>query len=344
MSSWTLGELAEALPARLEGDPHWPVQALSAPEQASSADLVVLLEPRWRARVAASQAGALLLPEGIEAEGLPLQRLWSVQPRQAFARLLELFYPEPPVQHQIHPSASIDPRAALQAPVEIGAGCVIGPDVQIGAGSRLGPHCVIEAGAQLGQQVQLQARVVIGARCLLGDRVRIQSGSVIGSDGYGYFLHDGAQRRIPQVGRVCIGDDVEIGANVTVDRGTLGDTVIGRGSKIDNLVQIGHNVRIGQHCLLVAQVGIAGSSEVGDYVTLAGQTGVAGHLVIGDHVTAAGKSGITRDIPSGQMISGFPAQPHRDELRLQAALRRVPELLRRKVNSNEDLPPLSPSP
>lgn len=332
--SYRLADLAVRLDAEYRGAADVCVTGLQAPENAGEADLVVLLEASWLPAVLASPARAVLMAKGpLPAEIADRHVLQVAQPRAAFAELLRLFYPEPELRQAISPQAALAPDVLLEAPVEIAAFAVLETGVSLGGGSRIGAHAVIGAGCRIGRDCRIGPQVVLAPGTELGDRVVIHAGTIIGADGYGFYQQQGRHHKIPQVGRVRIEDDVEIGANVTIDRATLGETVIGEGSKIDNLVQIGHNVRIGKHCLLISQVGIAGSSRLGDGVTLAGQVGVAGHLNIGDGVVAAGKSGITRDIPAGQRISGFPAQNHRQELRQQAALRRLPEWLDRLDSS-----------
>lgn len=325
----TLEQLAASLKAELKGDKHFIVTGLKAPEDAGTSDLVVLLDPDWMPLIQACSAQTVLLAKGTNTTGLTDRNLLFVEHgRAAFAQALELFYPTPIVSsHQISAQAQIAENVRLEQPLKIEAFSLIESGVSIRAGTQIGPHCTIGQNSQIGQDCRIGANVTLAAGTVLGDRVMIHAGTVIGSDGYGFYQQNGRHHKIPQVGTVRIGNDVEIGSNVTIDRGTLGETVIGEGTKIDNLVQIGHNVRIGRHCLLISQVGIAGSTVLGDYVTLAGQTGVAGHLQIGDQVIAAGKSGITKDIPAGLKISGFPAQDHRSELKQQAALRRLPEIL-----------------
>jgi UDP-3-O-[3-hydroxymyristoyl] glucosamine N-acyltransferase len=211
----------------------------------------------------------------------------------------------------------------------IGPHCVVGENVKVGARTVLQAGVFVGAGSVLGEDVQLLPNVVIYPRMQLGNRVRIHAGAVIGSDGFGYVYDNGAHRKVPQIGYVLIHDDVEIGANVTIDRGALGPTVIGRGSKIDNLVQLAHNVVLGENCLIVAQAGIAGSTKLGHHVTLAGQVGLAGHLKIGNRVTVAAQSGVMHDIPDGEKWFGSPAQPDRQMKRQVLALQQLPELLRR---------------
>lgn len=323
-----LSEIAEYLEAELWGESGFVVTGLQSPEDATSSDLIVLLDPSWIPAAQASAARVIVIGSGQPPAALAERFLLQVKhPREAFAKLLALFYPAPALAHRISDKADIASNAKLAQPLEIGAFVTVEAEAEIGAGTKIGPNVTIGAGSRIGRDCRIGAQVVLAPGTVLGDRVVIHAGTIIGADGYGFYQKDGRHHKIPQVGIVRIEDDVEIGANVTIDRATLGETVIGTGTKIDNLVQIGHNVRIGKHCLLISQVGIAGSSELGDYVTLAGQVGVAGHLKIGDRVLAAGKSGITKDIPADSKISGFPAQEHRLELRQQAALRRLPELL-----------------
>jgi UDP-3-O-[3-hydroxymyristoyl] glucosamine N-acyltransferase len=329
MPTFPLGYLADLIGAELKGDSNWQIERLSVPLTAQVHDLVFLLEPRWLSAVADSEAQAVLVAPELWSSALAAKNCLLVpEVRPALAALLRLFHNLSPATPGIHSSAVI------------GADCVIDPSACIG------PFCVLEKGAVVGARAVLKAHVCvgqdtrIGADCLiypcvtlydqvsLGERVIIHSGSVLGADGYGFYFQAGEHHKIPQIGGVAVEDDVEIGAHVTIDRGTVGQTRIGAGTKIDNQVQIGHNVQIGQHCLLVAQTGISGSTVLGNYVTLAGQTGVAGHLQIGDGVIAAGKSGITQDIPAGLKISGYPAQDHWTELKQQASLRRLPSLLR----------------
>ena len=249
-------------------------------------------------------------------------------PRVAFARVLPLFFPpeEPPAG--IAPGAVIAPSAQVDPSAHIGPHCVIGDRARIGA------RCVLKGGnhvgtdCQLGEEVWLFPNVVLYPQTQIGNRVRIHAGAVIGADGYGYVLDQGKHRKVPQIGNVIIEEDVEIGANTTIDRGALGSTVIGRGSKIDNLVMIGHNVRVGENCLLVSQVGIAGSTKLGNYCVLAGQAGLAGHLNIGHQVTIAAQSGVMRDIPDGQKVFGSPALPDRAAKRVMIAMQHLPELIR----------------
>jgi len=247
----------------------------------------------------------------------------------AFAKVLSLFLRPAKFAPGIHPSAIITPSAQIDPSAHIGPLCVIGEKVHVGARSVLQGGDHIAAECVLGEDVQLFPNVTLYPRTQIGNRVGIHAGSVIGSDGFGYVFDAGIHRKIPQIGNVIIHDDVEIGASVTIDRGALGSTVIGKGTKIDNLVQIAHNVVIGEHCLICSHVGISGSTQLGNYVTLAGQVGLAGHLKIGNQATIAAQSGVMHDIPDGEKWFGYPAQPDRKTKRQIVALQQLPALLRR---------------
>ncbi|PIQ24210.1 UDP-3-O-(3-hydroxymyristoyl)glucosamine N-acyltransferase [bacterium (Candidatus Blackallbacteria) CG17_big_fil_post_rev_8_21_14_2_50_48_46] len=330
-----LDVLARLTGADLAGDPSWEIARISTPEEALREDLVFLLDARWAEAVQASAAQTVLLSPELKTEDLKDKYCLIVpEVREALASLLAFFHAPAPPQPGIHPTAILGKACKIAPSAQIGPYCVLGDSVEIGENTVLSAHVSLGSQVRIGAQCRLYPQVTLYDQVSLGDQVIIHSGSVIGSDGYGFYFKDGQHHKIPQTGGVEIGDRVEIGAQVSIDRGTVGQTRIGTGTKIDNLVQIGHNVQIGRHCLLVAQVGISGSTVLGDFVTLAGQTGVAGHLEIGSGVIAAGKSGITQDIPAGLKISGFPAQEHRQELKQQALLRRLPELFKRLRNLN----------
>lgn len=329
MPTFTLQEVAQQLAVTAWSGHSLVLRGIASPEKAGPEDLAFLVETAWTEAIACSQAGAIVIPASAPAHLRARPYLEVPHVRATLAQALELFYPRPKATAFIHPTAVIEQDVTLGDNVWIGPLSYLGRGAQVGSDTRIEAQVYVGEGVCIGRSCRIYPQVVLREGVRLGERVVIHSGSVLGSDGYGYYPHAGQHHKIPQVGGVEIGDDVEIGANVTIDRGTLDATRIGKGTKIDNLVQIGHNVHIGEHSLLVAQVGISGSTHIGNRVTLAGQTGVAGHLHIGDEVVAAGKSGITKDIPAGLKVSGFPAQDHREELRLQAALRRVPDLLKR---------------
>ena len=250
-------------------------------------------------------------------------------PSAALIALLRLFYPEPPRVPGIHRLAWVDEGAQVDPAAAVGPFAVVERGARIGRGSRVGALCFVGARAELGEDVLLYPRVVVRDGVRIGNRVIVHPGAVLGADGFGYAFDGQAHRKIPQVGGVRIEDDVEIGANSTVDRATLGETVIGRGSKIDNLVQVGHNCQIGEHVILVSQVGISGSTRVGQGAVLAGQVGVGDHMEIGAGAVLTGQAGVMGDIPAGQVWSGTPARPTIQAKRIWAAEKRLPELLRR---------------
>ena len=281
-----------------------------------------------------SAAAAILVDGDLTSSGKTLIRVPNA--RIAFAKVLPLFFPEPIYAPGIHPTAIVDGSAGIDPSAHVGPHCVVGANVKIGARSVLQGGNHIGADSRLGEEVNLFPNVTLYSRTQIGDRVRIHSGAVVGSDGYGYVLDEGIHRKVPQLGNVIIQDDVEIGANVTIDRGALGSTIIGKGTKVDNLVQIAHNVVTGEHCLLIAQVGIAGSTKLGNYVTLAGQAGLAGHLKIGDRAIVAAQSGVMHDIGEGEKWFGYPAKPDRQMKRQLIAIEQLPDLVRR-VNELEKL-------
>lgn len=319
-----LDELAERLGCRLEGSGELEVGGLRGLEDAGPQDLSFVAAERYLPRLKASAAGAVILAEGWPAVDRPALR--TANPVLAFARALTLFHPPGAPAPGIHPTAVVAPDARVAPDASVGALSVLGPGAAVGPGTILEAHVTVGAGVRIGRGCRIGAQVVLRDGVEVGDRVTIHSGAVIGADGFG-FARDGRRYvKIPQVGRVVIEDDVEIGANAAIDRATLGETRIGRGTKIDNLVQIGHNVRVGADTVIVAQVGISGSCRVGSRVTLAGQVGVVDHVEIGDEVIVGAQSGVTKDIPPGSVVLGSPAVPHGEFKRRVAATARLPEL------------------
>jgi len=325
---YTATEIAAQLQGEVIGDGSVVLNGFAPADHAGPGDLTFAENADYFARAEQSAASAII----VDGSSFATSRKALIRvkhARIAFAEVLALFFPEPVYPAGIHPTAVIAPLAKVDPTAHIGPCCVIGDK------SRIGPRSVLQGGnhvgadCQLGEEVNLFPNVTLYARTEIGNRVRIHAGAVIGSDGYGYVKDAGIHRKVPQIGNVIIGDDVEIGANVTVDRGTLGSTIIGKGTKIDNLVQIGHNVVIGEHCLLVSQVGVAGSTKLGDSVVLAGQVGIAGHLKIGNKVTLAAQAGVMTDIPDGETWLGTPACPDLQAKRQLIAVQHLPELLRR---------------
>ena len=288
-----------------------------------------------------SAASAILVSGEAKSDVKTLIRVKNA--RVAFAKVLPLFFPAPKFEPGAHATAVVDASATVDATAHIGPGCVVSAGAKIGANVVLEALDFVGAGVVIGEGSHLLPHVTVYPGTKIGARVRVHAGTVIGSDGFGYVFDQGAHLKVPQIGNVIIGDDVEIGANVTIDRGALGPTVIGKGTKIDNLVQIAHNVQIGEHCIVVSQTGIAGSTKLGSYVTLAGQVGLAGHLKIGDRVTIAAQSGVMHDIPDGEKWFGSPAQPDRQMKRQLLAAQQLPELLRRVKELEKEIEKLRPA-
>jgi UDP-3-O-[3-hydroxymyristoyl] glucosamine N-acyltransferase len=319
-----LTELAERIGCRLEGDGGPEVDAVRPPEDAGPRDVTFIAAERYLPRLQGSRAGAVILAEGLPRVDCPTLR--ASNPFLAFARALTLLHPTEPSLPGIHPTALVAPDARVALEVCVGPYTVLGPGAAVGAGTVLDAHVTIGAGVQVGQGCRIYPQVVLREGVVLGNGVIIHSGAVIGADGFGYVRDGRRYVKIPQIGRVVIEDDVEIGANTTIDRATLGETRIGRGSKIDNLVQIAHNVQVGADTVIVAQVGISGSSRVGSRVTLAGQAGVVDHVEIGDDVIVGAQAGVTKDIPSGTVVLGSPAIRHMEFKRHLAETARLPEM------------------
>jgi UDP-3-O-[3-hydroxymyristoyl] glucosamine N-acyltransferase len=269
-------------------------------------------------------AACLVQPDLIHQVPQGVALLVTPRPYRAYGRLLRHFYPEdtPQERTSIAPTAVISPSAKFGANCRIADYVIIGDDVEIGEGCVIGSHSVIGEGVKIGKNARIDSHVSIGY-ALIGDHFSVKSGARIGQKGFGFDMDDQGHVAIPQLGRVLIGDHVEIGANTTIDRGSNGDTEIGHGCRIDNLVQIAHNVTLGDHCVLVAQVGIAGSSKLGKFVIAAGQVGIAGHLTLGDHVRIAAKSGLMRDVSAGETVAGIPAVPVREHFKQVATLARL---------------------
>lgn len=349
--AFTVEEIAARLGAEAFGDGSLPIDGAAEPSRAGPRDLALALSPAYAAGLAEGRAQAALLWPGADWAALGLRAAIAVpRGRLAMARLTALLDPGPPMPAGVHPSAVVDPTAELGADVAIGALSHVGPGARIGAGTRLGTHVSVAAGARIGPGGLLHDGVRIAARVRIGARVVLQPGVVIGGDGFSFVTaevapvetaratlgagalqvpRDPTWHRIHSLGGVEIGDDVEIGANSTVDAGTVRATRIGRGTKIDNLVQVGHNVTLGEDCLLCAQVGVAGSARVGDRVVLGGKTGVADNISIGDDVVTGGASVVLSNVPAGRVMMGYPATRMDTHVESYKALRRLPRLLQR---------------
>ncbi|MGQ0568922.1 MAG: UDP-3-O-(3-hydroxymyristoyl)glucosamine N-acyltransferase [Armatimonadota bacterium] len=322
-----LAQLAELAQAELAGSGDVEIQAVTDLDRAHTGALVMVADARRLPEAEASPAGALLVASQAPATSKPTLRARNL--RAAFARVLAALAPPLRWAEGAHPTAVVAPDAALGPAVTLGPCAVVDAGAVIGARSAILAGATVGAGVRIGTDCIVHPNVTIYPGSILGDRVTIHSGAVIGSDGFGYATEDGVHLKIAHLGRVVIEDDVEIGANTTVDRGTLGETRIGRGTKIDNLVQVAHNVTIGERVIIVAFVGVAGSVTIGDGALLAGQSGVGDHLAVGAGARVMGRAGVTKDVRTGATVSGFPARDHREELKVQAALRYLPDLLHR---------------
>jgi UDP-3-O-[3-hydroxymyristoyl] glucosamine N-acyltransferase len=322
-----LRELAERLGCPFGGAGEVEIERVAGIEDAGPGDLTFLANPRYAARLASTRAAAVVVRAGTET---PIPRLVSEFPYLTFARAATLLHPETRPAPGVHPTAFVDKTAALAEDVHVGALCVIGPRVRVAARTVLYPQVSLYEDVEVGEDCALHSGVQVRERTRIGNRVVVQNGAVLGADGFGFARDEsGRYVKIPHIGRVVVEDDVEIGALTAVDRASLGVTRIGRGTKIDNLVQVGHSVVIGEDTVLAGQVGIAGSARIGSRVTLAGQVGVAGHLTIGDGATASAQTGIPGSVAPGAFVSGYPAIENRAWLKSSAVFSRLPELQRR---------------
>jgi len=328
----TLQELAEYLGGTVRGDAALLVNGLAPLETAGPDKVTFLANPKYAAKVAETNAGAVLMAPGGEAYGRNVIEL--ANPYLGFAKLLTLFYTAAHPPLGVLPEAVIGTNVTLGEGISIYPGAVVGNNVTIGDRVVIHPGAVIYDGAVIGDDSVIHANAVVRERCRLGKRCKLQPGAVIGSDGFGYAPDGPSYYPIPQIGIVVLEDDVEIGANSTVDRAALEVTLIRRGTKLDNLVQVAHNCQIGEDCMIVSQVGIAGSSKIGNHVTLAGQVGVVGHVSIGDNVIVGAQAGVPSALAPNAYYSGSPAMPHKDWLRVMGVLPKLPDM-RKKVSELE---------
>lgn len=321
----TLRQIAELIGGVVVGDPELCITGASGMKEARKGEITFLGNRRYLPLLKETQASAIIVPRDMALGSRPLVRV--ADPSLAFTQVMALFYPVP-VRHPqgIHPAAVISAKAQLGKNVCVGACAVIEDGAVIGDNTIIYAGCYIGADVRIGKDCIFYAHVALRERVLVGDRVFIQSGTVIGSEGFGYVKVDGKYRLIPQVGTVVIEEDVEIGANVTIDRARFDKTLISRGTKIDNLVQIAHNVTVGDDSIIVAQAGISGSTRIGQKVTIAGQAGLVGHIEIGDGAILAAQAGVTKSVPPGVMVSGYPARPHDEAMKVYAAMQRLPQM------------------
>ncbi|MCC6484003.1 MAG: UDP-3-O-(3-hydroxymyristoyl)glucosamine N-acyltransferase [Armatimonadetes bacterium] len=322
----SLQQIADLVSGQLFGDPQTTVSGVSSIAEAGPGDLV-FAESRRHVHEAESSAAAAVLTRHEPESGAKPAVVVS-DPRTAFAAVLEWFAPKITGEPGVDPTARVHESAQLGENVSIGYNTFVGADVQIGAGVVILPFCYIGDGVRIGENTVINPHVTIYPTCRIGSRVIIHSGAVIGADGFGFNQVEGTHQKIPHIGSVLIHDDVEIGANVTIDRSRTGSTEIGEGTKIDNLVHVAHNVKVGRNCIIVAQVGISGSVVVGDNVILAGQAGVKDHVTIGDGAQVAARAGIIADVSKGSRIAGFPARSYGDQMRIWASLPNLPKLIK----------------
>jgi UDP-3-O-[3-hydroxymyristoyl] glucosamine N-acyltransferase len=322
----TLREIAELVGGRVAGDSSIEISGATNIVDAGKHDLTFAVDPHIE-EAAGCSAGAVLLPDTVS--DFPLPAIYVQEPRVAFAKLLELFTPPLQMHEGVSSQAYVGKNVKLGEHVTLMPFAVVDDYAEIGAHAILYPHTYVGQYAIIGEASILYSNVTVRERCQVGRRVIIHSSTVVGADGFGFTTQDGIHTKVPQVGNVVLEDDVELGAHVGIDRATTGSTVIGHGTKIDNLVHIGHNCHVGAHNLIVAQTGISGSTVVGDNVTFGGQVGTVGHIHIGGHSVFAARSGLTNDTPEGVFYAGFPARPHQEWLRMEAVLKHLPELSRR---------------
>ncbi|MGI8671993.1 MAG: UDP-3-O-(3-hydroxymyristoyl)glucosamine N-acyltransferase [Luteitalea sp.] len=338
----TLRELADSLGCRLEGDGDLPIARVASLDTAGPGDVSFFANAKYGTLLQHTRATAVIAADEVPVPSA-VAALRSSHPYAAFARALTLLHPQPVPAPGIHPSAVIAARAVIAVDASIGPYVYVGDGAVIGARSVLRAHVTIGDEAVIGDDCLLHAHVSVRERVTLGHRVVVQDHAVIGSDGFGFApAPDGTLRKVPQIGTVVIGDDVEIGASTAIDRPPLGATVIGNGTKIDNLVQIAHGVEVGRNVILVSQVGIAGSTTVGDGTVLAGQVGVAGHLTLGKGVRASAQTGIPNSLPDRAFVSGYPAIDNRDWLKASAVFRTLPALRRQVADLQRRLEALAP--
>jgi UDP-3-O-[3-hydroxymyristoyl] glucosamine N-acyltransferase len=337
----TLKEIARIIDGEVVGDENTVITGISGIREAEAGDLTFLSNPKYAPLLDSTRASAVIAARDVGATAKPLIR--TDNPSLAFAKVISAFSPAQTSRPKgIHKTAIVSKKAKLAKGVAVGAYCVIEDGASVGAGTIMYPGCFIGEGVSIGREGLIYPNVTLRERVVIGERVIIHSGTVIGSDGFGFVNVDGKHIKIPQVGTVEICDDVEIGSCVTIDRARFDKTVIGRGTKIDNLVQIAHNVVVGENSLIISQAGISGSTVIGNNVIIAGQAGLVGHITIGDGAVLAAQAGITKSVPPNTMVSGYPARPHEKAKVINACVQNLPKLyeelkeLKKKIEELEN--------
>lgn len=325
-----LDEVATLTGGRVEGDAGIRIRDVVPVREAGPGDLALLADRRYVKYLDEASPAAVLVSEELEeAAGGAAARVVVADPHRALIPLLEHLHPAHEARPAVHPTAVLERGVHLGADVTVGPYAVLEAGARIGDRARIGAHVVVGEGSRVGADSVLHPHVVLYPGTTLGERVILHAGARIGVDGFGYAFTGEGHRKIPQVGECVVGDEVEIGANTTVDRGSIGRTEVGNGTKIDNLVQLGHNVRVGPRCVLAAQTGVAGSTHLGEGVMCGGQAGIGGHLEVGDGVRVAAQAGVIGDVPPGETYSGYPARPHAEAMRASALTFKLPDLVRR---------------
>lgn len=331
-----LRDLAALIDAAVVGDPETEIERMATIDQAQPGDITFLANPKYLPLLATTRASAVIIGREVEAPA-ELNLLQCANPYLAFAKILTFLHVQRPEPQGISPRAVVDPSAEIGAGVSIHAGCVVGARVKIGAGTILYPQVVLYDDVSVGADCTIHAGVVIREGCRIGQRVIIQPSAVIGSDGFGFAPDGESYYKIPQIGIVVVEDDVEIGAGCCIDRAALGVTRLGQGVKLDNMVQIAHNVTIGAHTVMAAQTGIAGSSKIGRHCTFGGQSSVAGHIRTGDNLTVGGRGGVAANMAGDQIVSGLPAIPHRDWLKASMIFAKLPTMRKEMLRLQQEM-------
>ena len=330
-----LSEIAARVGGEVVGDGRFEITGVAKIEEAREGEITFLANPKYSKFLEQTRASAVIVP-GDFSEPTDKSLIRTKNPYYAFLQTVTLFYPPVPlIDKGIHPTAVVGEETELGKDLSVGPYVVVGRRCRVGDGSVLMPGVVVGDEVVVGEGCTLHAHVCLRERVELGDRVVLHNGVVVGSDGFGFAQEEGTYHKIPQVGTVVIEDDVEIGANSTIDRATLGETRIKRGAKLDNLIQVGHNCMIGENTVIAAQTGLSGSTHIGKGVRVGGQVGFAGHLEVGDGAAIGAQSGVSKSVPAGLFVFGYPAKPHMEEFRIQGALKRLPELLK-EIKSLKD--------
>jgi UDP-3-O-[3-hydroxymyristoyl] glucosamine N-acyltransferase len=333
----TLSEIARLIDGTIIGDGNVQISGIAKIEDAKKGDITFQANPKYSKYLKTTQASAVIVPMEIQ-ESFDVSLIKAKNPYFAFLQVVNIFFPSVPlVEKGIHDTVMIGEETELEEDLSIGPNVIIGKKCRIGKGTIIMPGVVVGDEVVIGEDCTIHANVCLRERVVLGNRIIIHNGVIVGSDGFGFALEGGIYYKIPQIGIVVIEDDVEIGANTTIDRASIGETRIKKGAKLDNLIQIAHNCTVGANTVIAAQTGLSGSTHLGSNVRVGGQVGFAGHMQIGDEVSIGAQAGVSKSIPSGIMVSGYPAKPHIEELRIEASLKRLPQLIKEVKEMKEKI-------